>query len=691
MTLIFDLLKVSGLAMSVSCGLTDHEEATRSAMEAGQKLEDLVEEHESDRNPELAGLYLEARRKLEELKRQLRDQDKKDEGQIAGGSNDLKLPAVEVEGLTNSRISWTNIITPDERETPSFIASIRKVSDWQASIPTAPAPLSSCYGSLPASPTSPTNQSRDVSQFSRLVRDSASTSPLISPLFSSNNITNKTLEADSGCPGSDRSTLWFSYLHSKRMSPSTRSHSKSKENIMTSLYNLEEENQPQTGRSDQDEQMVVTPRDILTLNNQFVQSITIENFETDQPKAKNFPFTSTPNGAEEYVTDLSDDEYEMLNAMKVNEEQSDPPQTPARSLKKLKACKSLFPGVESEALAQQIDNEILELRNFFDDHREEMLYLLHGKYEEGDRVNQSLPGYTLEARTVTKEPKYNSLVNITQQRVSTPELPHPENYHSHVSQSQEEDSARPAMFRSLQDWPAHQDSESDVLEPTLLIRKREFEKRRRRKERHRRKVCSSSERERSIHSYFPVVTSNCSAGHQVESDQVHHQIPRLNLSDLTSDITAPDMSLISEEFSLANGHNQHILDYEESSPVERRRRSIACDTLDLVEQQTKCPTSTQTTPAGRDLADRLFSSSETTAVNKSLPIIPDIDPALVGAQQKYIIINQKSCDHKEKSRKKKKKSKELRELLNSLDAAATMAEKLKKRSEDLLSVLANEK
>merc|ERR1719220_645997 len=35
---------------------------------------------------------------------------------------------------------------------------------------------------------------------------------------------------------------------------------------------------------------------------------------------------------------------------------------------------------------------------------------------------------------------------------------------------------------------------------------------------------------------------------------------------------------------------------------------------------TKCPTSTQTTPAGRDC--RLLSSSETLAVNNSLPVFP---------------------------------------------------------------------
>ena len=47
----------------------------------------------------------------------------------------------------------------DESETPSFLASIQKVSDWQKSLPppSKNPQISSCYGSgsLPTSPTSP--------------------------------------------------------------------------------------------------------------------------------------------------------------------------------------------------------------------------------------------------------------------------------------------------------------------------------------------------------------------------------------------------------------------------------------------------------------------------------------------------------------------------------------------------------
>ena len=427
---------------------------------------------------------------------------------------------------------------------------------------------------------------------------------------------------------------------------------------------------------EQEEKMAVTPRDILSINNQFVQSITIQTFDTPQDPASKFPVTSTPHDGEpyQYVTDLSDDEYEMMSAMKVNEGKTDEaeevPQTPARSLNKLKACKSLFPGVESEALAQQIDHEILELRNFFDDHREEMLYLLHGQGEEGERVNQSLPGLPGQSGPRCEEktrPQSLSLINIGGREGeggSPAGLPDP----SHFSPTGSSSLSPPAP---PQVWPpGWPDSESDGLQPTLLIRKAEFQaRRRRRRERQRRRVVTSSterERERTIHSYFPVVRSGSVAvSHTRQEEEAgggsdYDHVPRLNLSDLTSEITAPDMSLISEEFSLANGNNnRHFLHYEEPDNGQKTCRSIACDTLDLVHHQTKYPTSTQTTPGKNDHHhSRAFSSSEALGVNQSLPIFPisEVDPALVDSQ-KLIIINQTNCDHKLNKKKKKKKSK----------------------------------
>ena len=60
---------------------------------------------------------------------------------------------------------------------------------------------------------------------------------------------------------------------------------------------------------------------------------------------------------------------------------------PILNYRNTQSSKCLFPeqtedGNHSQTLSKQIDNEILELRNFFEDHREEMISLLHGPGED---------------------------------------------------------------------------------------------------------------------------------------------------------------------------------------------------------------------------------------------------------------------------------------------------------------------
>ena len=94
------LLQVSGLAMSVSCGLTQCGEAWQAAMESEARLEDLAVSSDlrSEKNTELATLYLEARRKLEELKLQLKNQSTTDDIHNEGATSNLKLLST-VEGI----------------------------------------------------------------------------------------------------------------------------------------------------------------------------------------------------------------------------------------------------------------------------------------------------------------------------------------------------------------------------------------------------------------------------------------------------------------------------------------------------------------------------------------------------------------------------------------------------------------
>lgn len=217
---------------------------------------------------------------------------------------------------------------------------------------------------------------------------------------------NRTLDADSGCPGSDRSTLWFSYLQSKRISPSTRSNSKSKENIHNSLYNLEEETICSPIRTKSEHP--VTPREIVNMNTDFVQSITIESNDLLRDLVPLEPENPLQVNNEERGDSYSSAE-EVIEGHNNNF-----PATPAKSATKLKTCKNLFPGVESHDLAAQIDNEILELRNFFDDHREEMMFLLHGNKDEIDSAhNTSLPAFKQNASRSLEETKNSkSLMNI---------------------------------------------------------------------------------------------------------------------------------------------------------------------------------------------------------------------------------------------------------------------------------------
>ena len=474
----------------------------------------------------------------------------------------------------------------------------------------------------------------------------------------------------------------------------------------------------------------VTPRDIVDINKDFVASITIERNEN--PRDIQQLTTSTPKGPR-LSGSCTDNSVEHSRQ---NMGSDDVPPTPSKSAKKLNLCKNLFPGVENTELAQQIDNEILELRNFFDDHWEEMLYLLHGSKDE-PLMNHFLPDYQCGPDSSQFDQKQSqSLLNIRHHdRVgsetqllssgcTTPDLPDPANFNLHDSViSKFENNPRQEMFRSLQDWNTwKEESESDNIQQdlTLRIRKLEFEKRRKKKERQRRRQAIDDLREfsptvkQNIQSFFPnfqefeekpvMVQSTRDTYHAEEEEgdmDLNNEIPLLHLSDLTSEVTAPDMSIISEAFSAANASQLHP---RECLALDgRTSRSIACDTPDLVTiptlETTKWPTSTQTTP-GRETR-----SQDTKAFNTSLPLLQSSthdllskDNILEAPQNSHnvIIIKQTGCDHAVEVRKKKikdkkkKNTKELKDLLSSLDSAASLAERLRKRSENLLQSLNND-
>ena len=478
----------------------------------------------------------------------------------------------------------------------------------------------------------------------------------------------------------------------------------------------------------------VTPRDIVDINKDFVASITIER--NDNPRDIQHLATSTPKGLR-----LSESGTDNSSEQSRKNVGSDVPPTPSKSAKKLNLCKNLFPGVENTELAQQIDNEILELRNFFDDHREEMLYLLHGNKDD-PLMNHSLPADQCGTRTdgfQFHQKQSQSLLNIRHSEhvrsetqilssgCTTPDLPDPANFNLHDTVIPKfENNPRQEMFRSLQDWNTwKEESESDNVHQdlTLKIRKLEFEKRRKKKEKQRQKQAIEDFRDfsppvkQNIQSFFPnfqefeekpvMVQSSRDRYHEEDGDMdLNNEIPLLHLSDLTSEVTAPDMSIISEAFSAAGANTSQLLPREnlrECQPLDgRTSRSIACDTGDLVTiptlGTTKWPTSTQTTP-GRETGSRDTKAFNT---NTSLPLLQgstynlSSNDNILEAPPNVIIIKQTGCDHavdirkKRTKDKKKKNAKELKDLLSSLDSAATLAERLRQRSENLLQSLNND-
>lgn len=531
-------------------------------------------------------------------------------------------------------------------------SAIAKVAQWQSSLPSANT-LPSCYGSLPTSPS-----------------PSPPPAPAPRPLSPP--------DLDSGCPGSDRSTLYTSFLHSRGLSPSSKT--KSRENVAsTPLYTMLEE------------QVASSPRQIVAQDARYLTSVTIQSGLRLSPRAeaelarRRSPLaspgpvmTSTPAsgrhlgragllGELKVVTEPSSDERMLQEEVEEEERLMRQslvcPATPVRTPRR-----ALFPSqaAQPQILAEQIDCEILELRNFFEDHREEMLSLLHG--DEDNPRNVSLPLFKQpEARPLQKSSSMSFLPRQPEDegdtdRASTPPLPNPYGlpYHSYTAPSHS-----PPYQES-------QESESDQARPdrTLQLRRREWEKRRL-KNRERRKRLSqenvniqldqsaSSGGRAPISSFFPV-----SREQSRESPEESGLVPRLNLEDVCSDVTLPSHSLDTslpsqlhhelDVFHLESGWGAHspasepVMETRRPWGEERSRsqRSIACDTLGLA------------------------------------------------SPGPGVVIHQTNCDHQcrpgGRARSAKRSSRELKGLLSSLDEATALAQRLKRRSEEMLGSLGSE-
>ena len=88
--------------MSVQCGVVSGQEALEAVMDVRANLEDITRTFGCEENTELAALYYEARKSLDELKKQL-----KKSGQAGKADNFLGIFHVQIIILCSKKIKWT--------------------------------------------------------------------------------------------------------------------------------------------------------------------------------------------------------------------------------------------------------------------------------------------------------------------------------------------------------------------------------------------------------------------------------------------------------------------------------------------------------------------------------------------------------------------------------------------------------
>ena len=296
--------------------------------------------------------------------------------------------------------------------------------------------------------------------------------------------------------------------------------------------------------------------------------------------------------ARDGLSELSSDEIELREEVEEEERKMRAdlklhcPPTPVKVRTPRRLLPSLSSSGQPQILAEQIDTEILELRNFFEDHREEMMSLLHGGEDER---NVSLPAFPHHhqqsgdrGRGVQQAMKKSQSMHFLPREVedenserdsTPPPLPNPYSLpyqyggvdwtrshddvlgshgshrglgNTHFLESQSH--GKTTTLRKQESF--EHESESDAVGPdrTIFLRRREFEKRRLRNRERRKKAevaslefdhsnSSANNNNNNISSFFPVHTN---------TDQMAQVVPRLNLESVCSDVT------------LATGHSLDV-------------------------------------------------------------------------------------------------------------------------------------
>ena len=497
----------------------------------------------------------------------------------AAGDGDFVDLLMEVgKKLNGMRLTGCSEVKTEEEEDISLdkcvdiVDPIEKVEKWKLESqnnneedkPQNVTTTSSCYGSLPTSPSPP----------SAGVKPKAPHSP--------------PAEFDSGYPGSDRSGFKFYSL--RGLSPGNNSQAKSNQRF---LFNLEEEDRSQHSKGLHPEE---DASDSSSLPSDFQPPQTSERRKASpqqQQQQQQQQLLKPPNLHRTYlhsVTDLSSDERSMVEERRRQEEmnQNQPvlTSTPVKEVplqqlqpqqqqqQQITPRSELSSGRQPVILAKQIDHEINELRNFFDDHREEMLTLLNDNSQElfPDQPPQNFP---------LPQPPQKSSLKSTNSFDSATEFGdiQQERKMEFERRRKSRNRRHNKMISSSPSVLAYSDQEQIQIQPDFAL------------------GADTNDPDEygagpkaGISALFPPVVPH---GRQIEADRGPIFVPRLNLEDVWTDEEKRDprsfdfhqSSLLSCQ-SIAEEDEHSNQDQEvEKIPERTSRRDSACQTSSMEKQQ----------------------------------------------------------------------------------------------------------
>lgn len=512
----------------------------------------------------------------------------------------------------------------------SDMGPIEKVAKWQLDGGKALKPSSnvpSGYGSYSTSPTAVKNKS-ERSSFDH---------------WSGGDL-------DSGCPGSDRSGG----------RQGGHALSSIKVHLLANVEEKEEKSQA-SPHSEKDKDLAVPLQHCL-------HSVT--DLSSDEQQSS--PISSSPVRPQDIDKEI--DRLRVQASTPNNNEQHSPNSTLTDLV--LPTPPNSAPRGCTMVLAEQIDQEINELRNFFDDHREEMLSLLNENKNSTTIRNVSLPANIMEQKSTIAAKSPRSLARLRQRSYNRPTLLSEEDSDSAAVQEErrlEFERRRQRKQRLHASQFKQQKSNSEMMEePSFAI------------------GAPASERSGgAISAFFPHVDGG--GGRHVDTvDGEQVFIPRLSLDDGWSD-------------TQQNGpQDSRSFDFNQSLDEQRVVEEKSCQ---VVEPVGHCDRACQTPVMEQHGGGGYFSDVATMTekplenMKRSVSVGQMSRQSSASSSQNPVVIVKGCCLHDADKKKKKKrksdktsrqKKQDLKDLLQSLTVANEMAIKMKQRSESILNAIGQE-